>query len=142
MNAKALNRLNRRHESADEDFKEAREKLALEAAKSSSHQLSNLLSRFAELEGRVFVLAQVIRAIESGRSAQLGDLLMSLVTDGAGDSWSGRTNDVARSRFDGIRTAVREVHETLAAFPDEPAEATDATMVEQAEREAGWDRNA
>ena len=40
---------------------------------------------------------------------------MTHATRGAEDSWSGRTNDAARSRFDGVLAAIREVHETLEA---------------------------
>ena len=38
---------------------------------------------------------------------------MTHATRGAEDSWSGRTNDAARSRFDGVCAAIREVGRIL-----------------------------
>ncbi len=119
MNAKALNRLIRRRDSAAGNLKEAREKLALEAARSDSHHLSHLLGQLAEHEGRLFAFAEVIRLAEAGEDARIADLLIGLATRGAEDSWSGRTNDASRSRFDGILAAVRETHETIAAFAED-----------------------
>ena len=119
MNAKALNRLIRRRDSAAGNLNEAREKLALEAARSDSHHLSHLLSQVAGHEGRLVAFTEVIRLAEAGRDDRIADLLISLATRGAEDSWSGRTNDAARSRFDGILAAVRETHETIAAFADD-----------------------
>jgi hypothetical protein len=119
MNANATNQLIRHRESAAQNLKEAREKLATDAQPSrmtTSHDLAYLLARLAEFEGQLFVLTEVVRLIEDGKADQLNDWLMMHATRGAEDSWSGRTNDVARSRFDGVLAAIRKVSETIAAF--------------------------
>ena len=51
--------------------------------------------------------------MDEGKADQLNAWLMMHATRGAEDSWSGRTNDAARSRFDGVLAAIRKVSETL-----------------------------
>ena len=115
MNANAMNRLNRHRDTAAENLKDARAKLARDAATSNSHDLAYVLARLAEYEGQLFVLTEIIRLIDGGKADQINEWLMMHATRGAEDSWSGRTNDVARSRYDGILAAIRKVSETIAA---------------------------
>ena len=119
MNANALNQLIRRRDSAAGNLNEAREKLARDAANCSSHDLAYGLAKLAENEGRLFVFAEVVRLAEAGKEDQVIHFLMMHATRGAEDSWSGRTNDAARSRFDGMLAAVRETHETMTVFTDD-----------------------
>ena len=113
MNANATNRLIRHRDTAAENLKESREKLAHDAANSSAHDLAYLLARLAEYEGHLFVLTEVVRLIEADKADQLNAWLMMHATRGGEDSWSGRTNDAARSRFDGVLAAIRKVSETI-----------------------------
>jgi hypothetical protein len=116
MTANATNQLIRHRDTAAANLKEAREKLARDAATSSAHDLAYGLARLAEYEGHLFVLTEVVRLIEADKADQLNAWLMMHATRGAEDSWSGRTNDAARSRFDGVLAAIRKVSETLAAL--------------------------
>ncbi len=119
MNANATKQLIRYRNTAAENLKEAREKLAADAQPSrmsTAHDLAYALARLAEYEGQLFVLAEVLRLIESGKDGQVNDWMMMHATRGAEDSWSGRTNDAARSRHDGVLAAIRKVSETIAAF--------------------------
>ena len=92
---------------------EARDKLARDAATKDSHDLAYALAALAEQEGRLFVHANVTALAEAGKSGQINAWLMTHATRGAEDSWSGRTNDAARSRFDGVCAAIREVGRIL-----------------------------
>jgi hypothetical protein len=49
--------------------------------------------------------------IEKGRGDFIADQLEDFLLAGADDSWSGRTNDAARARFDGIRYQVRAIRD-------------------------------
>jgi len=115
MNANAMNRLTKLRDTAAENLKDTRIKLASEAAQSNAHDLAYVLARLAEHEGHMFVLTEIIRLMDAGKPEQVNDWLMMHATRGAEDSWSGRTNDAARSRFDGILAAIRKVSETIAA---------------------------
>ena len=115
MNANAMNRLTRYRDTAAENLNDTRTKLARDAAKSNSHDLAYVLARLAEHEGHLFVLTEIIRLIDAAKTEQVNEWLIMHATRGAEDSWSGRTNDAARSRFDGILAAIRKVSETLAA---------------------------
>ena len=114
MNANAMNRLTRHRDNAAENLNDSRTKLARDAAMSNAHDLAYVLARLAEYEGHLFVLTEIIRLIDEGKADQVDAWLMMQATRGAEDSWSGRTNDVARSRFDGILAAIRKVSETIA----------------------------
>ncbi len=72
-----------------------------------------MLARLAEHEGQLLVLTEAVRLMDEGKADQLNAWLMMHATRGAEDSWSGRTNDAARSRFDGVLAAIRKVSETL-----------------------------
>ena len=113
MNANATNQLIRHRDTAAANLKEAREKLARDAAKSTAHDLAYGLARLAEYEGHLYVLTEVVRLIEAGKADQINAWLMMQATRGAEDSWSGRSNDAARSRFDGVLAAIRKVSETI-----------------------------
>ena len=113
MTANTTNQLIRHRETAAANLKEAREKLARDAATSSAHDLAYGLARLAEYEGHLFILTEVVRLIKADKADQLNAWLMMHATRGAEDSWSGRTNDAARSRFDGVLAAIRKVSESL-----------------------------
>ena len=115
MNANAMNCLIRYRDTASTNLKESREKLARDAANSTSHDLAYVLARLGEYEGHLLVFTEIIRLIDDGKADQVNEWLMMHATRGAEDSWSGRTNDAARSRFDGILAAIRKVSETIAA---------------------------
>ena len=114
LDARARSLAEARRDTAAANLTEAREKLARDAATASAHDLAYRLARLAEYEGHLFVLTEVVRLIEAGKADQLDAWLMMHATRGAEDSWSGRTNDAARSRFDGVLAAIRKVSETLA----------------------------
>ena len=115
MNANALKSLERRRESEAASLADARETLIRDAATHDAHTLANRLARLADHEGRLFVFTSVLTLAESGKADQIGSWLMMHATHGAEDSWSGRTNDAARSRHDGVLAAIREVAQLLNA---------------------------
>ena len=115
MKEDAIEILAHHRDRAADRLAEAREKIARGAATRDSHDLAYALAALAEQEGRLFVLSGVLRLIEAGKAGEVGAWLVTHATRGAEDSWSGRTNDAARSRFDGVLAAIREVHETLEA---------------------------
>ena len=119
MNANALNRLTHYRAAAAQNLKEARETLAADAQPprtTAAHDLARVLALLAQYEGQLHVLDQVLALVEAGKDDQINAWLVTQATRGAEDTWSGRTNDAARSRFDGVLDAVRKVSETLAAF--------------------------
>lgn len=72
--------------------------------------LASRVSHLAELEGALEVYATADRALVGGATVdQLAVTVTAMLLVGADDTWSGRKNDAARSRFDGKRSAVREV---------------------------------
>lgn len=96
-----------------------RVKLAEMAAKSNCSDLASVLDKLSKTEGHVWMLMRAQGTLERamiydvlrGTEAQVKEELFELVTetllDGAGDTYSGRTNDVLRSKFDGIREACK-----------------------------------
>ena len=65
-------------------------------------------NQLAELEGEVYAYSRILNdcgtAVEVPQSFMY-EVAMEILSDGADDGWSGRTNDVRRAQFDGIRTA-------------------------------------
>lgn len=106
----------RRRDRAETELNEARKRLAADAPKADCRSLAYHLIRLAEHEGRSFVLRNVIHLDESNKADQIPDWLMTYATRGAGDSWSGRVNDVARAHHDGVLAAMREVDQELNAI--------------------------
>ncbi len=98
----------RRRDRVATELAEARDALACDAPTASAHDLSYRLIRLAGHEGRLLVLRTVVRLAETGKSGEIRDWLMTQATRGAEDSWSGRTNDTARARHDGVLDAIRE----------------------------------
>ena len=97
--------------SAEVTLSEARTSLVCDAPSANSKALANRLSDLATHEGRVHVLRVISNMIEKGRGDFIADQLEDFLLAGADDSWSGRTNDVARARFDGIRHQVRAIRD-------------------------------
>jgi hypothetical protein len=97
--------------SAEVSLSEARTALVCDAPSANSKALANRLSDLATHEGRVHVLRVISNMIEKGRGDFIADQLEDFLLAGADDSWSGRTNDVARARFDGIRHQVRAIRD-------------------------------
>ena len=113
MKANAIEILVHHRDQAAAYLAEARGKLARDAATSDSHDLAYVLALLAGYEGQMFVLSGVLRLLEAGKAGEVGAWLVMHATRGAEDSWSGRTNDAARSRFDGVCAAIREVGRIL-----------------------------
>jgi hypothetical protein len=64
--------------------------------------LSDLTNKIAELEGRLALLYTIERCWQHKQdAARLLAWLAGDIARGADDKWSGRTNDVKRSNFDG-----------------------------------------
>ena len=97
--------------SAEVSLSEARTALVCDAASANSKALANRLSDLATHEGRVHVLRVISNMIEKGRGDFIAEQLEDFLLAGADDSWSGRTNDAARARFDGIRYQVRAIRD-------------------------------
>jgi len=115
MKESTIDHLKHLRDTAARNLDEARGKLAADAATRDAHHLAFALDRLAGCEGRLFVLGNVLRLLDGGNAGQVRAFLLMHATRGAEDSWSGRTNDAVRSRFDGVLAAVREVSETLDA---------------------------
>ena len=103
----------RRRDRVETELTESRDRLACDAPTADCRSLAYHLIRLAEHEGRLFVLRNVIHLAESDKADQIRDWLMTYATRGAGDSWSGRVNDVARAHHDGVLRAMREVDQEL-----------------------------
>ena len=117
MNATALKSLESHRASEAVSLAEARESLARAATSADSHSLASRLAELAAHEGRLFVFSSVLAMlrIEGCSCAQIANWLMQQATRGAEDRWSGRTNDAARSRHDGVLAAIRETSELITA---------------------------
>lgn len=72
--------------------------------------LAGTLNSLATLEGKyeAWSLAQDVWE-RTGDERKVVDAVFQKLTYGADDGWSGRTNDVKRSIFDGFRGAVSEI---------------------------------
>ena len=70
--------------------------------------LARSIVSLAEAEGvhEVFALVDQMKARNIEGDA-IRDRLVSMLIQGADDSWSGRANDARRARFDGVRDAVQ-----------------------------------
>ena len=82
----------------------------------SAEDWAQFANELAELEGAVYAYNALHRACGAAAEVewyQLAELVLRLFAEGADDGWSGRTNDVRRARFDGIRTACANVRWTL-----------------------------
>lgn len=74
--------------------------------------IGRLTLELAKLEGEHEVYALADSILVTGYDqpmVALRDLVMQKLTSGADDTWSGRSNDLSRARFDGVREAAREV---------------------------------
>ena len=83
---------------------------AAQLAVSSPHAMAwaEFANQLAELEGEVYAYSRISHACETAVEVPqsfMYEVAMEILSDGAYDGWSGRTNDVRRARFDGIRTA-------------------------------------
>lgn len=87
-----------------------RQTLAKEAAGGARvDEIGATVIALAELEGFV----DTIEGLEEVRKSEWGlagakSLANDLLLRGADDKWSGRRNDFARARFDGVRDAIRD----------------------------------
>ena len=98
MKTNALKSLKLRRESEAVSLADARRVLAAEATTAYSHRLAGLLAKLA--------FTAMIALADDGFDNQIPAWLMLHATRGAEDSWSGRTNDAARSRHDGVLSAI------------------------------------
>lgn len=79
----------------------------------SSKQWGEFAVKVAVAEGNASAWAR-LAAIASKNGNELtqadaNEVALSLLSNGADDSWSGRGNDVARARFDGVRSACTDM---------------------------------
>lgn len=68
--------------------------------------------RLAEAEGEHFAwsrLNQMVSYDPEATMEMLLGLVAQILSNGADDTWSGRGNDIARARFDGIRSVCGKV---------------------------------
>ena len=103
----------RRRDTAEVSLSEARTALACDAASSDSKSLARRLNTLAELEGRLFVFRTVTYLNDNDRADEIQSWLMEQAIRGADDNWSGRSNDVARARHDGVLRAIREAAQDI-----------------------------
>ena len=103
----------RRRDTAEVSLSEARTALACDAASSDSKSLARRLNTLAELEGRLFIFRTVTYLNDNDRASEIQNWLMEQAIRGADDNWSGRTNDVARARHDGVLRAIREASQDI-----------------------------
>lgn len=86
-----------------------RQEIAAEAAKASPRDLAGMVNRLAEAQGTVRPLAVIREGLASGASAAtIKATLIGLLVNGPDDGWSGRTNDVRRAEYDGLREFVSQ----------------------------------
>ena len=109
MNAHAIQAITEARESETRTLAEARRLLAHEAALCDSQALASRLNILAKHEGRLHVFAAVLELNQAGNDELINGWLMDQALKGADDSWSGRNNDIARTRYDGVLSAIREV---------------------------------
>ena len=83
---------------------------ALASTAPGADALGRLVHQLARLEGqhRAVHAALSVRR-EGGSNDAVLRVLLDLLRNGADDTWSGRLNDIARSRFDGLRDAVNDL---------------------------------
>jgi hypothetical protein len=109
MNALAIQAIEESHESETQALAEARRLLAHEATLCDSQSLASRLNILAKHEGRLHVFAAVLELHQAGHDCRIEGWLIDQALRGADDSWSGRNNDIARTRHDGVLSAIREV---------------------------------
>ena len=109
MKAHAIQAIKQAHDSETHELAEARRLLAHEATLCDSQSLASRLNILAKHEGRLHVFAAVLEMNQAGNDDRLQPWLMDQALKGADDSWSGRNNDIARTRYDGVLSAIREV---------------------------------
>lgn len=75
--------------------------------------LAKRLETMAEVEGQLYV-ARIIERLESRAVSKEGIManLADIMIQGADDTWSGRNNDVTRSRHDGILRVCRHYRDS------------------------------
>jgi len=109
MKAHAIQAIKEARESETQALAEARRLLAHEATLCDSQALASRLNILAKHEGRLHVFAAVLELHQAGQDDRVEGWLMDQALKGADDSWSGRNNDIARTRYDGVLSAIREV---------------------------------
>ena len=109
MKAHAIQAITQAFEADTRELTESRKLLAHEAALCDSQALASRLNILAKHEGRLHVFAAVLGMTGTEREEGIQEWLLDQALKGADDSWSGRNNDIARSRYDGVLSAIREV---------------------------------
>jgi hypothetical protein len=113
LESATLTSIIRRRDTAEVSLSEARTALACDAPSADAKSLARRLNTLAELEGRLSVFRTVIHLNDNDRADQIENWLMEQAIRGADDNWSGRTNDVARARHDGVLRAIREASQDI-----------------------------
>lgn len=71
--------------------------------------LANVLNAIAEAEGYLSTITTVQSIYDGHGRERVTAWLLRTVSNGPDDTWSGRTNDVRRSRFNGILRCVQDL---------------------------------
>lgn len=108
LESATLAAITRLRDTAEVSLSDARTALACDAPSADAKSLARRLNTLAELEGRLSVFRTVIHLNANDRAGEIQAWLMEQAMRGADDNWSGRTNDVARARHDGVLRAIRE----------------------------------
>lgn len=109
MKTIAIQAIEEAQKSETQALVEARRLLAHEATLCDSQSLASHLNILAKHEGRLHVFAAVLELNQAGNDDRIQGWLMDQALKGADDSWSGRNNDIARTRYDGVLSAIRDV---------------------------------
>lgn len=105
----------------------ARQKVADVAAEGMIRDLSNAVNNVAHWEGahEAFFIKERLESRDVA-PALIAMELAGRMGNGADDSWSGRGNDVQRSRFDGFREAAQSIIRDIQYRMEEELEAAKA----------------
>lgn len=80
-------------------------------------ELADAVVGIARIEGRLEVLVQADQMLDSnpGMNVQVASAMMTeyVLDQGVNDDWSGRTNDVRRARYEGLRAGAREFRDFI-----------------------------
>ena len=90
---------------------------ALAGERRAAETLSDRLNDLAKAEGRYDLLLSAAKVAEYHEAHEDDDVadavrnyMLDRMTEGAGDTWSGRGNDVRRARHEGLLDAAREIN--------------------------------
>jgi hypothetical protein len=89
------------------------ELMTIVAEQHEAHVIARVTEKLAVSDGRRRTFELIVKCVSERYTIDM--FATRYLLDGADDSWSGRCNDVRRSRFDGIRAAINQVLNHLGA---------------------------